>query len=231
MAIAKGAVSAIKSGCSLYKEFKGQLVEAKQAINEVKHIAEEVGGFFGSIKKWFGGNEPETKVKEQPKAKAKKKQFEEFDESLVRKDISDNLVKFFKALEQLKAHIREEEERSRNVYDPDQNALEAALNRVMAMDEMENLQYEIRQIMVYETPGMGDLYTRVIKMVGVISEEQEFARLQKVKQEREAAWQRNRLKEMLVDRLLIMAGAILIMAYLGAMWYLIVKDREIRWGF
>lgn len=99
------------------------------------------------------------------------------------------------------------------------------------MDEMENLQYEIRQIMVYETPGMGDLYTRVIKMVGVISEEQEFARLQNVKREREAAWQRNRLKEMIVDRLLIIAGAILVMAYLGAMWYLIVKDREIRWGF
>ena len=76
----------------------------------------------------------------------------------------------------------EEEEKSRNVYDPDQNLMEAALHRVLAMDEMERLQYEIRQVMVYQTPGMGDLYTRVIKMVGVISEEQEFARMQKVKE-------------------------------------------------
>ena len=151
-------MSAIKSGCSLYKEFKGQLVEAKEIFNEVKHIKEDFNGFFGSIKKWFGGSEPQVQV-EQPSVKAKKKQFEEFDESLVRRNISDNLVKFFKALEQLKEHIRQEEEKSKSVYDPDQNALEAALNRVMAMDEMEKLQYEIRQIMVYETPGRSEEHT------------------------------------------------------------------------
>ena len=73
--------------------------------------------------------------------------------------------------------------------------MESALHRVLAMDEMEKLQYEIRQIMVYQTPGMGDLYTRVIKMVGVISEEQEFARMQKIRQERETAWQRSESKK------------------------------------
>ena len=99
------------------------------------------------------------------------------------------------------------------------------------MDEMEKLQYEIRQVMVYQTPGMGDLYTRVIRMVGVISEEQEFARMQKIKAERDARWQRNRIKGIVVDRLLVVAGGVMVLAYLAAMWYLIVKDREIRWGF
>ena len=154
-----------------------------------------------------------------------------FDEAQVRKEISDNLVKFFKALEQLKAHIAEEEAKSQNVYDPDQNMMESALHRVLAMDEMDKLQYEIRQVMVYQTPGMGDLYTRVIRMVGVISEEQEFARMQKIKRERDAAWQRKRVREMLVDRLLILAGGVLVLVYLGTMWYLIVKDREMRLGF
>ena len=99
------------------------------------------------------------------------------------------------------------------------------------MDEMEKLQYEIRQVMVYQTPGMGDLYTRVIRMVGVISEEQEFARMQKIKAERDAAWQRKNFRVMLLDRLLIVGGAVLVMVYLAGMWYLIVKDRGIRWGF
>ena len=85
--------------------------------------------------------------------------------------------------------------------------------------------------MVYQTPGMGDLYTRVIRMVGVISEEQEFARMQKIKAERDARWQRNRIKGIVVDRLLVVAGGVMVLAYLAAMWYLIVKDREIRWGF
>lgn len=131
----------------------------------------------------------------------------------------------------MKSHIRDEEEKSKSVYDPDQNMLEAALNRVMAMDEMEKLQYEIRQIMVYETPGMGDLYTRVIRMVGVISEEQEFARLQKIKKEKEAAWKRRLLNEKIQDYSLIVFGAALVAAYIGLMWWTIVQDRMIRWGF
>jgi hypothetical protein len=154
-----------------------------------------------------------------------------FDEAQVRKDISDNLVKFFKALEQLKAHIAEEEAKSQNVYDPDQNVMESALHRVLALDEMDKLQYEIRQIMVYQTPGMGDLYTKVIRMVGVISEEQEFARMQKVKKDREIKWQRNRTKEMLVDRLLIVLAGMVVLAYLGMIWHLLTQDRMMRWGF
>lgn len=223
--MARGAVSAIKQGCDLYNQFKGEVVQAQKTIGEAKKIVREVGGFLGFFKR-----KVEVHVDDEPVVQKGRKQVV-FDEAQVRKDISDNLVKFFKSLEQLKAHIAEEEEKSQNIYDPDQNMMESALHRVLAMDEMEKLQYEIRQVMVYQTPGMGDLYTRVIRMVGVISEEQEFARMQKVKKEREAAWQRKRVKEMLVDRLLIVAMAILVGAYLAGIWYLIVKDREIRWGF
>ncbi len=223
--MARGAVSAIKQGCDLYNQFKGEVVQAQKTIGEAKKIVREVGGFLGFFKR-----KVEVHVDDEPVVQKGRKQVV-FDEAQVRKDISDNLVKFFKSLEQLKAHIAEEEEKSQNIYDPDQNMMESALHRVLAMDEMEKLQYEIRQVMVYQTPGMGDLYTRVIRMVGVISEEQEFARMQKVKKEREAAWQRKRVKEMLVDRLLIVAMALLVGAYLAGIWYLIVKDREIRWGF
>ena len=233
LAIAKGAVAAIKQGCELYNEFKGHLVEAKEVIDEARGVVSEVTGFWGGFKQWWSG---ETKQPEQPvqslqsKPRVKKK-LQEFDETQVRKDITEQLIVFFKALQQLKSHIAEEEEKSRTVYDPDQNLLEAALNRQLALDELERLQTEIREVMVYQTPGMGDLYTRVIRMVGVVAEEQEFARIQKVKADRQEKWQRKRDKEMLVDRLLIVSGAILVLVYLGVMWWVIVKDREIRWGF
>jgi hypothetical protein len=230
LAIAKGAVTAIKQGCELYNEFKGHLVEAKDAVDEVRGIVTEVTGFWGAFKKWWAG--PSESVAEQPKPKAKpRKELQEFDEIEVRRDIADNLVKFFKALESLKNHIAEEEEKSRNVYDPDQNLMEAALHRVLALDEMEKLQYEIRQVMVYETPGMGDLYTRVIKMVGVISEEQEVARIQKVKADRDARWRRRRAQEKAVDVLLAAVGIVLLALYLGGAWWILVKDRMDRWGF
>ena len=237
LAIAKGAVAAIKQGCELYNEFKGHLVEAKEAIDEARGVVSEVTGFWGQFKQWWSGSsdEPVQQAQQaqsvaQPKPKSRKK-FEEFDEVEVRKNIADNLIKFFKALETLKTHIAEEEEKSRNVYDPDQNLMEAALHRVLAMDEMERLQYEIRQVMVYQTPGMGDLYTRVIKMVGVISEEQEFARMQKVKAERDARWRRRQAQEKAVDVFLMAVGLVLLGLYLGGMWWMIVKDRIARWGF
>ena len=109
--------------------------------------------------------------------------------------------------------------------------MEAALHRVLALDEMEKLQYEIRQVMVYETPGMGDLYTRVIKMVGVISEEQELARIQKVKAERDARWRRRRAQDKATDVLLAAVGIVLLAGYLGGAWWILVKDRMDRWGF
>lgn len=232
LAIAKGAVTAIKQGCELYNEFKGHLVEAKEAIDEARGIVTEVTGFWGNFKKWWFGEPEPQPTAEQPKPKAKsRKKFQEFDEIEVRRDIADNLVKFFKALEALKNHIAEEEEKSRNVYDPDQNLMEAALHRVLALDEMEKLQYEIRQVMVYQTPGMGDLYTRVVKMVGVISEEQEIARIQKVKAERDARWRRRRAQDKATDVLLAAVGIVLLAGYIGGVWWILVKDRMDRWGF
>ena len=229
--MAKGAVAAIKQGCDLYNQFKGQLIEAKEAIDEVRANVQEVAGFWGNFKKWIGGDTSVSARPEPARVVKQKKQLQEFDEAKVKKDIADQLVTFFKALEQLKDHIAEEEAKSKNIYDPDKNMMEAALHRVLALDEMERLQYEIRQVMVYQTPGMGDLYTRVIRMVGVIGEEQEFARMQKAKAERDAAWRRQKIKDKATDAFLLAVGILLIGFYLGGMWWMIVKDRMVRWGF
>lgn len=229
--MAKGAVTAIKQGCDLYNQFKGQLIEAKEAIDEVRANVQEVAGFWGNFKKWIGGDSSVSARPEPARVVKQKKQLQEFDEAKVKKDIADQLVTFFKALEQLKDHIAEEEAKSKNIYDPDKNMMEAALHRVLALDEMERLQYEIRQVMVYQTPGMGDLYTRVIKMVGVIGEEQEFARMQKAKAERDAAWRRQKIKDKATDAFLLAVGILLIGFFLGGMWWMIVKDRMVRWGF
>lgn len=234
LALAKGAVAAIKQGCELYNEFKGTLVEAKDAIDEVRGNVAEVAGLWGNLKKWIAGGSSKPAPQAAPAKKLSKKQskqFEEFDEAQVKKNIADQLVTFFKALEQLKDHIAEEEAKSKNVYDPDKNMMEAALHRVLAMDEMERLQYEIRQVMVYQTPGMGDLYTRVIKMVGVIGEEQEYARAQKAKAERDAAWRRRRAKDKATDILVGLVGILLVGATLGGTMWVIVQDRMMRWGF
>lgn len=105
-----------------------------------------------------------------------------------------NLSQFFKVQQQLADHIREEEEKSKSVYDPNQNIMESALNRELAKTQFEKLAKEIREIMVYQSPPeLGNLYTRVNQMRVIIIAEQEEARLAQEKKQREVEWQRRKV--------------------------------------
>jgi len=74
--------------------------------------------------------------------------------------------------------------------------MEAALKRVMAMDQMAALEVTIRETMVYQSPPeMGAMYSKVFEMRGVIQEEQENARLKEEAKERYKEWQRKEEKE------------------------------------
>ena len=121
----------------------------------------------------------------------KKEKYVAVDETQVKVDIVKNLTEFFRLQEQLAAHIREEEEKSLTVYDPEQNHMEAALKRVMAQQEMDSLVVQIRECMVYRSPPeMGALYSEVFSMKDKIEEEQTQARLKQEAIKRRELWQR-----------------------------------------
>jgi hypothetical protein len=222
--MANGCVAAIRKGCELYKEVKGTVASAQKAAKEVQAIAEEVGGFFGFFKK-----------KPKPAAvapKPKKAEPEVWDENKVVADLAANLSQFFKVQQQLADHIREEEEKSKTVYDPNQNIMESALNRELAKTQFEKLAKEIREIMVYQSPPeLGNLYTRVNAMRVQIIEEQEEARLAQEQRQREAAWQRRRVISAVQDKAIYIGACIAILLYLALFFSLLVMDRKVRWGF
>lgn len=152
---------------------------------------------------------------------AKKKAY--VDETKVMADVVKQLTEFFKLQEQLAAHIREEEEKSQNVYDPNANLMEAALNRVMALDQMAALEVTIREMMVYQSPPeMGALYSKVFEMRGVIQEEQEKARLKEEAQERYKQWQRREAKRDLQQKSAYLVVTFLFLLYLW-LWLLFVS--------
>lgn len=158
---------------------------------------------------------------------AKKKQaYVAVDETQVKIDIVRNLTEFFKLQEQLAAHIREEEEKSQTVYDPDQNLMEAALKRVMAQQEMDRLVIQIRETMVYQSPPeMGALYSEVFKMREVISEEQEKARLKEEAKKRQDAWLHRQEERNLQAKLAAVVATSIFLLYLW-LWLLFVS----QWG-
>jgi hypothetical protein len=158
---------------------------------------------------------------------AKKKQaYVAVDETQVKIDIVRNLTEFFKLQEQLAAHIREEEEKSQTVYDPDQNLMEAALKRVMAQQEMDRLVIQIRETMVYQSPPeMGALYSEVFKMREVISEEQEKARLKEEAKKRQDRWLHRQEERNLQAKLAAVVATFIFLLYLW-LWLWFVS----HWG-
>jgi len=189
-------------------------MEVKSTVEEAIGVANEVRGFWAKL---FG-----AKAKPVAQATRKKEKYVAVDETKVMADVVGQLTEFFRLQEQLAAHIREEEEKSKNIYDPDANLMEAALKRVMAMDQMAALEVTIRETMVYQSPPeMGAMYSKVFEMRGVIQEEQENARLKEEAKERYKQWQRQEEKRDFQQKSAYLVATAILIAYLW-MWFLFV---------
>lgn len=187
-------------------------------------IGKELGGFWSQLRKFFGAK-PKPQVA-RPVAKSKKSAYVSVDETQVKVDIVKHLTEFFRLQEQLAAHIREEEEKSLTVYDPDQNHMEAALKRVMAQQEMDALVVQIRECMVYQSPPeMGALYSEVFSMKDKIEEEQTQARLKQEATKRQEAWLRKEEQRNLQAKLAAVVVTFIFLLYLW-MWFVFVS----HWG-
>ena len=217
-------VKQIQAGCELYKQAKESFVEIKRTADEVVAIGKEVRGFWGQLLAFFG-SKPKPQVAK-PAGKSKKSDYVAVDETQVKVDIVSNLTEFFRLQEQLAAHIREEEEKSKNVYDPDQNLMESALKRVMAQQEMDNLVVQIRECMVYQSPPeMGALYSEVFSMKDKIEEEQTQARLKEEAKKRQELWLRKEEERNFQLKLGYLIATTIFLLYLW-LWLLVVN----RWG-
>ena len=186
--------------------------------------SKELVGFWSKLRKFFAGS-PKPQVAK-PVAKSKKSNYVAVDETQVKVDIVKNLTEFFRLQEQLAAHIREEEEKSLTVYDPDQNHMEAALKRVMAQQEMDALVVQIRECMVYQSPPeMGSLYSEVFSMKDKIEEEQTQARLRQEAIKRQEVWLRKEEERNLQAKLGAVTVTFIFLLYLW-LWLWFVS----RWG-
>jgi hypothetical protein len=213
--LAAGLVKNIQEGCQLYRDAKTQFIEIKKTGEEVMAIGKEVHGFIGKLVQFFAGK-PKA---ETPKPVAKKKEkYVAVDEDQVLNDVVDNLIKFFHIQEQLAQHIREEEEKSRTVYDPTQNHFEAAIKRVRAQDQMEQLVVTIREAMTWNAPKeLGALYSKVMDMREIVGAEQEAARLAQESREKRRRWQRQQRE---AQTRLKVGVSVLTLILIGYLWLL-----------
>jgi len=183
--MANSCVAAIRQGASLYKQAKESFLEVKAAADEVVGIYKEVTGFWSNFGNFF--KKPTSK----PVAKARKKEkFVAYTETQAASDIVKQLTEFFSLQDQLNAYLRAEELKA-EVYNPNMSNAEmmgSAMNRIMCQQQMQELEVTIREIMVYQTPGLADLYTQTFELRGKMQEQQTKARLAQEAQDRRDSW-------------------------------------------
>jgi hypothetical protein len=198
------AVEAIQQGCELYKEYKGVVLKAKETFDEAKEHVEEVVGLWEFIKsKLFPSPEPpkpvtpETiaSVSEVNKAPNRRSSTRvQHSEQDIKADLIKNLKIFFKAMIAMRKKITDQQLRIDTQYIEPDELLDISLDHVVAMKEMEKLQKEIREIMVYQSPPeLGALYSDVVEMFGIVQEKQEVTHLLSIKNRKEEVLKKTRL--------------------------------------
>ena len=200
----------------MFREGQAVVKDVIKTANEVKAIGKEVSGIFGWIASIFSTPEKAVPVE----VKKKKKQAEEFDAPTVYAEIGKQITAFFKAYNTLKEHIAEEEEKSKTVYDPTGDQTEKAVQRVLALSQMEEMQIELREYMIYHTPPeLKDLYTRVNKMIGTIANEQAIAKQVMFRKRREIEAEQREAADRLLFRTASTVAVIIVAIYfVGLMW-------------
>jgi len=206
----------------MYKEGR-QIVadishEIDGVVKDVKTVQKKAKGLLGFLSAVFGKKEEEEPKASQPVKKVKKKKEPppEFDENLIYQQVSDALIKFYRAYNALKNYTKEQEEFA--LHANNEEGQEAAINITIANLQMEKLNTELSDYMVYHVPiELKDLYTRVNQQIGHIANVQALARREEMLKERRAKWQRRQKADQIKGRMAASAITVLMLMWLWVM--------------
>jgi hypothetical protein len=189
----------------MYKEGRQYVLDAKveieSVVGDLKGIQADAKGIWGFLTGLFGGKKEPIQQKTVEKF-AKKVKKPEFDENQIYAQVADALTKFFHAYNGLKNYIEEQEDVA--IKAGNEEGQDIAIKLVIANLQMEKLNEELREYMVYHVPPeMKDLYSRVNKMIGHIANQQQLARKEEVDKKRMLAWQRRQVIDKIQFRVMV----------------------------
>ncbi len=228
---AQAAVAAVRKGCEMLSEGKAEISKLKstveKGIGDAKAIYKEVTGLWSWLLGLFGKQSAkptvsaptttavaQTTATPQKKAKQPERElsYEEYQTQAIHQ-VCDQLKSFFEIRRTLKAHCLELEEISKTT----ETIEDSAIDRVEIELQLENMTVQIREAMVYAPKELRAIYSRFLEMYDLILEEQEFARQLKRKNERDAKWQRELLRNHRVDRAVVSALVFLLVLWMWAL--------------
>jgi hypothetical protein len=231
----------LQQGKAVIDEFKG---EAESVVGQVNEAKEQILGLWDEISglvDWAKGlwasitgnplPEKQTVFTEvaataapKPVAKKKKQREPEPDAELLQMqvvhEVSQQLGKFFDIQQKIQTHYKNLEDDSLHVYEADQNHAMKAIERVEVELQLEELTVKIRETMVYAPRELKDLYSRFLKMYGQIKEEQEFARLEQLRNARNKRWRQETRRNFRIE---MGMWGVAIMFVVAVVWGMLIQ--------
>jgi len=168
-ALANGAVSAIKAGCKLYKDIKGAAGDIKDVL---KDLDEQFHGAYAAK----GKTPPPAAVKQLNEEKARIKDLNQKDSGDIYFELGQHLGAFFDNQAKCIAVFEAEEKRSYDLYTGDSSVGARALQRVLMKKKLEQMEVELREVMIYQSPPeLGALWTEVLQQSKILNARQAIA--------------------------------------------------------
>jgi len=147
-------------------------------------------------------------------------------------DISGHLGHFFKAHEQLEKHVYEEELKAKKVRDPELSLNQEAFNRVMAIKEMNRLETELRETLVYSAPPqLGAIWSEFEAMRERVKEERAEVQRQELRKQQVAKWRRESIKRKIKEQLTSIVAVVFIMLWFLWLMILLRTSQTYRYHY
>jgi hypothetical protein len=220
-ALANGAVSAVKAGCKLYKDIKG-------AAGEVKDVLKDLDEQFAKL---HPPEKPATVAQKNAYIQEKNRVIElnkrDGETTGIYTEIGEHLGAYYDNYHKCMAIFEEEERRSKNeIYTGDASLGKRALQRVLMRKQLQHMEVELREIMVYQSPPeLGALHTEVEEMMSVMGRQQKNLIVQQMKRHEIEERKRKQKSHQLYINILIGIGALVVCCGVGLTLLYVVEDR------
>ena len=220
-ALANGAVSAVKAGCKLYKDIKG-------AAGDVKEVLKDLDDQFH---KAYPSNKPPSVEARNQFIKEKNRVIElnkkGGETTNIYQEIGEHLGTYYDNMNKCIAVFEEEERRAKTeVYTGSDSLGKRALQRVLMMKQLQQMEVDLRELMVYQSPPeLGALYTEVEEMMGVMGKQQKILIVQEMKRHEITERRRKQKVQQLHINIGIGISVILTAAFFTLLLSYIVEDR------
>ena len=136
-------------------------------------------------------------------------------------DLSGHLGNFFKAHETLEKHVHEEELKVKKSRDPELSVNQEAFNRVMAVKEMNRLETELRETLVYQAPKeLGAIWSEFEAMRDRVKAERAEVQRQELLKQQVAQWRRANIKRKIAEQMTLILAVLFIISWF--LWVMIL---------